>query len=101
MVSEYKIVSQLHHSFNVVWITFLEEQQKLGFNCCLVVVLFLVFDEFDCNKLFVLVVHALDYLSESTLANHFDELVSKSDVVILLNSVVSFFIVESVIYQTF
>jgi hypothetical protein len=43
MVSEDEVFSELHDSFDAVWITFFEKKEKLGFNGSLIVVLLLVF----------------------------------------------------------
>ena len=99
MVSEYKVVSQLNHSFDVVRIAFLEKEEELCFDCCLVVVLLLVLYKLDGNQLLMLVVHALDDLSESSLSNHLNELVSVSNMVLLLYPVVPFVIVITIINQ--
>ena len=43
MISEDEVFSELHDSFDAVWITFFEKKEKLSFNGSLIVVLLLVF----------------------------------------------------------
>ena len=46
----------------------------------------------------MLVVEALDYLTEGTFSNNFNELESECNMITFLNSIVSFLIVKTVIY---
>ena len=43
MVSEDEVFTELHDSFDAIWVAFFEEKEKLGFHGCLIVVLLLVF----------------------------------------------------------
>ena len=100
MVSEDEIVSQLYHPFDVVRITFLKEQQQLGFDSSLIVVFLLVFDKFDGDELLMFVVETFDNLSECTLANHLDKLEPISNMIIFLHPIVSFFVIEPIIDES-
>ena len=97
MVPEHEVVSQLHHSFNVVWIALFEKQEEFGLDSCLVVVLLLVLNELDSNLLFVFVVNALDYLAKCSFSDYFDQLESISNMIVLLHFVVTFIIVEAIV----
>lgn len=77
-----------------------EQEQKLGFDSRLVVVLFLVFDKFDGDELLVFVVKALDDLAEGALSDDFDQLEPVGDVVSFLDPIVTFFIVKSVVDES-
>jgi hypothetical protein len=101
MISEYEVISQLHHPLHIVWITLLQKKKQLSLYSCLVVVLFLILNKLDSHKLFVLVVHTFDYLTECSLSDNLNQLVSVSYVIIHLDSVISFFIVESIVNQSF
>jgi hypothetical protein len=48
----------------------------------------------------VLVVHALDDLTESSFTDDLDELISECDLVIFLDSVVAFFVIKAVVDKT-
>ena len=100
MVPEHEVVSQLDHPLNVVRVALFQEKQQLSFHRGLVVVLFLVLHELDCNQLLVLVVHALNDLAESAFTDNFDELVSVGNVIVFLDSVVAFIVVEPVVDQS-
>ena len=45
MVSEDEIISKFYDPFHVVRVALLEQQEKLGFNSCLVVILLLILDQ--------------------------------------------------------
>lgn len=47
MISKNKVVSKFYNPLDIIWVVLLEQEEKFGFNCRLVVVFFLVFDKFD------------------------------------------------------
>ena len=49
MVSEYKVVSKLHHSLNVVGVALLQQEKELCLDSCLIVIFLLVLDQLDGN----------------------------------------------------
>ena len=69
MVAPHEVILKLNYAFYLVRIVLFEEQKELGFNCSLIVVLFLVFDHLDGNQLLSLMILALQDLTEGTLAN--------------------------------
>ena len=99
MISEYEVVSQLHNSFNIIWITFLQQQQKFCFNCRLIIIFFLILYQFDSNQLFMFMIQAFDYLTKSSLSNDFDKLVSVANVVPFLYLIVSLLIIKTIIHE--
>jgi len=101
MVSENKVVTELDYSFNIVRITLLQKKEQLGLNCSLVVVFLLILDEFNSHQLFILVVKTFNNLSKSSFSYNFNELESESNMVSLLNTIVAFFVIESVVDQSF
>ena len=100
MVSENKVVTELDYSFNIVRITLLQKKEQLGLNCSLVVVFLLILDEFNSHQLFILVVKTFNNLSKSSFSYNFNELESESNMVSLLNTIVAFFVIESVVDQS-
>lgn len=69
MVAPHEVVLEFDDAFNLIWVVFLEEEEQLGFNGCLIVVLFLVLDHLDGDHSFGLVVLALQDLAKSALAD--------------------------------
>ena len=69
MISPYEIVLKLDDSLDLVRVVFFEKKQKFGLNSCLVVVLLLVFNHLDGDKLVSFVVFALEHLTKSTFAD--------------------------------
>jgi len=101
MISKDEIVSKFYYPLYVIRVTLFQKQKELGLNSCLVVVFLLVLYEFNSHKLFVLVIHARNNLSKCSLSDNFNQLIPVGDMVIFLNSVVAFFVVETVIYKSF
>ena len=100
MISENKVITQLDNSFDIVRITLLEKKEQLGLNRSLVVVFLLILDELDSHQLFILVVEAFNNLSESSFSYNFNELESESNMVSLLDTIVTFFVIKSVVDQS-
>ena len=99
VVAPDKVIIKLDDSLHVVRVLLPQIQKKLGFNCGLVIVLLLVFDDFYRDLLLTLVVHASDHVAESSLAYHFFNFVPIADLVALYVPVVTFLIVKSVIHK--
>lgn len=58
MIPPHEVVYQFYDTLNRIWVILFKQEQQLGFNGRLVVVLLLVFHHFDCNVLSRLVVFA-------------------------------------------
>lgn len=101
MVSENEVVTELHHPLDVVGIMLLEQEEQLGLDSGLIIVFLLVLDELDGYKLLVLVIQALDDLTEGALTDDLDQLEPVGDMVPFLNSVVPLFVVKAIIYKSF
>ena len=66
----------------------------------MVVILLLVFDDFDGDRFASFVVDTADDTTESTFANDFLNFVSKSNLITLVKSVVSLVVIEAVIDES-
>jgi hypothetical protein len=100
MVSKNEVIPEFHHPLDIIWVVFLEQEEQLGFHRCLIIVFLLILDKFDGDQLLVLMVQALDNLSEGSLTDDLDQLEPVSDVVTFLNSVVPLFVIKAVIYKS-
>ena len=81
VVAPNEIVLQLDDSLNIIRVVFLEQKKQLCFNCCLVIILFLVFYHFDCHMLARLVVFAFQHLAESPFSDQFVKLEAVADLI--------------------
>ena len=100
MVSKNEVIPEFHHPLYIIWVVFLEQEEQLGCHRCLIIVFLLILDKFDGDQLLVLMVQALDNLSEGSLTDDLDQLEPVSDVVTFLNSVVPLFVIKAVIYKS-
>ena len=99
MVTPYEIVLELDNSFSTVRVILFEKQQELGLHSCLIVILLLVLDHFDCNVLVLLVIPAFDNLAESSLSNKLSHFEAVANLITCHDSVVPLRIVEAVIHE--
>lgn len=99
VVAPDKVVRELDHSLQVVRVVLLQQQKELGLDSGLIVVLFLIFYNFDRDRLLRLVIKALEDVSESALSDDFDVLVPVRNLVALLEPVIAFVIIETIIDQ--
>jgi hypothetical protein len=97
MVPPYKVVLEFDNALNVVRVVLLKKKQKLGFNGRLVIIFFLILNQFDGYICVCLVIVAFDHLTECSLADEFDDAEAVGDLVSSHDSVVSFLIIKSVI----
>jgi hypothetical protein len=98
MVPPHEVVVEFNHALHIIWIVFLQKEEKLSFNCCLVVVLLLVFHDFNSNRVASFVVDTTDHTAKSTFADYFLHLVAISNLVTFIESVIALVIIETVIH---
>ena len=101
MVAPNEVVCELDDALVILRIVLLEQKQKFRFDRRLIVVLFLVLDDLDCDLLLRLVVQTANHITESTLAYYLFNFVAVADLIPALKSVVALIIVETVVYESF
>ena len=101
MVSENKVISQFNNSLDVVWIVLLKQQEQLGLNCSLVIIFFLVLHQLYGNQLFMFMIQAFDDLPKCSFTDDLYELESIGNMISLLYAVISLFVVEAVVDESF
>ena len=89
MLPEDHIVFHVDYVHRVVGVVVFEELQDLELDSCLIVVLLLVFDDFESNMLLCLVVEALHSHAKAAPSKVLHDLVAVRDVVFQHDSVVA------------
>jgi hypothetical protein len=101
MVPPHEVVLQLYNALNVFRIVFLKKEKQFGFDSCLVVVFFLVFNKFNSHLSVGFVIYTFYYLPKSTLTNHLDVLETVRYLIPINYSIISFLVIETVINKSF
>lgn len=97
MVPEHKVVLNLNDTLLVLGVVLLGKKKEFGFNGRLIIVLFLILNKFHSDHLFGLVVETFQDLTESALADLFDDLEPEAYLVILRYPVVAVSIIVAVV----
>jgi hypothetical protein len=69
MVSPYKVILELYHALDVVWVIVLQQEQQFGLHSRLVIILFLIFDQLESYFFASLVVRCFYDLTKRSFAD--------------------------------
>ena len=97
MLAEDHIILHVNDVHSVVWVVVSQILKDLQFDPCLIVVLFLVLDDLECDHLLPLVIEAPDGLAEWALAKELLYLVPVANVVANSHPVVALVVIIAVV----
>jgi hypothetical protein len=97
MVPPHEVVLELYNALNILRIVFFKEEQEFGFDSCLVVILFLVFNKLNSDLSVGFVIYTFDYLPKSALANQLNVLETVRYLISINYSIIPFLIIKTVI----
>lgn len=97
MLSKHAVIVNPNDIVLVILIVEIKVFENLKFHACLILELLLVSDDFDCDHFLSFMVHALDGLSETSLAQKFEYFVPISKMILKNNLIIALVIVVSMI----
>ena len=100
MIAPNKVICEFNNSLQVIRIVLFQEEQKFRFNGGLVIIFFLVFDNFNCDGFASLVVLTFNDISKGTFTNYFVILISITDLITLGKPVIPFIIVKAIVNKS-
>ena len=97
MLPEHAVILDTDYIIGVFWVVFFQVEKDFELNACLVLELFLVPDNLDCNNLVGLVINTFECLAERAFAEEVKDFEAVSDVVLENDVVVATLIVIATI----